>query len=633
MGKIMTEADYKRLQTKLDELINQSLVFEGSKTKPKQSNAGINTAKGDIEKYMQKLAKTTNSFGDIARRIGLNPDSYGSKNYEKEYQKGFQQELGKSLIQTYNPEDNTLTTKPNPEVTEEILQAAERIKKYITNTDNTKAGGTVNWDAFKKDPDYNYLMRMKDLMDIKGLSQLYDTDSPKTSKPNEYGLSGKNPSFNYTQVPPSTKSFGGDILKYWASKLAAFTKAKYGLQIKIPGDIFPSGNDKLPPSTLVINFNSAIRCPAWNECLVKYACYARSGEKRTGNNVGSFPSNTNKNLLWELTHGDTTMLQLMMNLVKSYLFNYEGIFNQASETLKRNKIKDISSLLSLELDNELVTGELFNVFKNNQKANAVRLNEDGDFLGQWLVDAWDEFGGKAKAFGIIISAYTCRNLNFEGVKNIVLNSSNIANKNVDRYFIALSEEVYNSFDDTYDGFDEQTGKLSIILKPLGDYDELGNWKPNGKFYYKCPCNIEEVMGPKVKNKTKSEDYDCYKCEVCYTPNNLSNQPYYVFVKVHGESNIGNFKDRKMKNIGFSEHYLENIQKSGIAQSLNETYESYQEDENIDLNTNQAFSQITRNAVLTMNRRFASYGSMLEEERSKIEETFKKTLDRINNVEF
>ena len=36
---------------------------------------------------------------------------------------------------------------------------------------------------------------------------------------------------------------------------------------------------KVPENTLIVNFTTAIGCPAWNECLVKHACYARQTEK------------------------------------------------------------------------------------------------------------------------------------------------------------------------------------------------------------------------------------------------------------------------------------------------------------------------------------------------------------------
>lgn len=625
----MTEEQYQSLLSRFENLVNETLYLEG-KSKPRQNNLGITKAKDKIQKYMQKSAASGQRFHDVASKLGLNSTGYekGPEKYAKMYNDGFEKELNKNLKQTYGG-SNTLTVTVNPGVNDEILRAAEKIRKYVRQNPQ---GGVIDKEAFAKDPEYKYLMGMKDLMDLRGISYLYDDNSPMPSRPDEYGLKGENPQFDFTHVPQNIgakNGYSGDIMKYWLSKLRSFTTAKYGLDVYIPDDIFPSGNNKLPSTTLVINFNSAIRCPAWNECLVKYACYARSGEKKSGYN-SSFRSNTNKNLLWELTNGDSEMLHLMMNLVKSYLFNYESIFNQAKDLLYQYKIKNIESLLNIDFDDELISGELFDIFKNNQMATAVRLNEDGDFLGQWLVDAWDEFGGKVRKFGIVISAYTCRNLNYEGVKNIVLNSSNIANKNVDRYFIALSEEAYNAFDDTHEGFDPETGKLKVVLKPLGFF-EGGKWVPNGKYYYKCPCNIEEIMGPK-KEKTSPEDYDCYKCETCYTPNTLNNgEPYFVFVKVHGEANIKNLKERNNGNFqfGFSEHYMENMQKTKGYQQINENIQDETDGDTSDI----AINQVTRNAVLSMNRRFMSFGNALQEEREKVEEEFKKTLDRINNVEF
>lgn len=594
-----------------------------------QNNKGIDAAKAGVLGHMRGLATDkTGRFQSAASEVGLNPTGYerGPKEYQKMYKAGFDAEMSNGLQASYDPASKTVSTKFNPEITQEIKDAAQRIRQYVNQN---KFGATINWDKFKEDPDYVYLMRMKDIMDRKGLACLYDDNAPLPSD-SSYDIKQDDASnFDYGGVTLNKKGEVSDydsITDFWTSRVKNFVESKYGFDISIPQKAFSAGNNKLSNDTLIVNFTSALRCPAWNECLVKHACYARAGEKP---HTAALRANTNRYLLWELTRGDDEMLRLMMNMVKAYMFNYERIYSAASGMLRKAGIKSVNDLLSLDLDNEIINEELLELFQRNMNVRNVRLNEDGDFIGQWLVDAWDKFGGQLQRFGIVISAYTCRNLNYEGVKNIVLNSSNTANKNVDRYFIAISEEAYSSFDDTHEGFDPQTGRLKTVLKPLGTFDNAGRWAPNGNMYYKCPCGNENIMGPKKKKdeKTKPMDYDCYKCNTCYTPNNLNGgKPYYVFVKVHGSSEAAlQERDGGSFRFGFSEHFIEN----GGNVPSQKPAEPINEEATISNGPNLALMQVTNNMVTSMNNKFSSYSPGLEE--AKVKNTFNQLLERINNA--
>ena len=605
-----------------------------------KTNKGIDAAKAGVMSHMRGLAKDgTGNFQQTASEIGINADGFekGDKQYKKTYDAGFKQEFDKGLTTSYDPNAKTFSTQFNSEITQEIKDAAQRIRQYVNQN---KYGGTINWEAFKRDPDYVYLMRMKDIIDRKGLTILYDDNAPLPSSKG-YGIDKKGTeNFDYGGVEfnQNGEVSGYDsVIDFWTSKVRNFVESKFGFDLSIPQKAFSAGNDKLPNNTLIVNFTSALRCPAWNECLVKHACYARAGEKP---HTAVLRANTNRYLLWELTRGDNEMLKLMMNMVKAYIFNYETIYNSASGILRKQGIKNINDLLNLDLDNGLVTETLFEQFNSAKNVTNVRLNEDGDFIGQWLVDAWDDFGGKLKKFGVVISAYTCRNLNYEGVQNIVLNSSNVANKNVDRYFIAISEEAYASFDDTHEGFDPQTGRLKTVLRPLGTFDETGQWTPNGNMYYKCPCGNESIMGPKKKKEEKNSlmDYDCYKCNTCYTPNNLNGgKPYYVFVKVHGSSEAAlQERDGGSFRFGFSEHYNENKanyqppKKTKSKAKKQQVKEGIEQQEVVSNGPNLALMQVTNNMVTSMNRRFSSYNPTMEEERVKND--FNQLLERINNAD-
>ena len=624
MAKI-TLKEYNEFLDNFEKQLKESIHLQEAAP----DNKGIGAAKAGVLAHMRDLAKDgTGRFQNAASEVGLNPTGYerGDKEYQKTYNAGFNSELEKGLTTSFDPNSKTVSTQFNPEITQEIKDAAQRIRQYVNQN---KFGATINWEAFKADPDYVYLMRMKDIIDRKGLTILYDDNAPLPSATSWGIKKGDTSGFDYGGVSVNKKGqvTGYDsIIDFWTSKVKNFVESKFGFDIQIPQKAFASGNDKLPDNTLIVNFTSALRCPAWNECLVKHACYARAGEKPHTNVL---KANSNRYLLWELTRGDDEMMRLMINMVKAYMFNYELIYNEAAGMLRKAGIKNVNDLLSLDLDNELIDENLLEVFNKYKNVSNVRLNEDGDFIGQWLVDAWNKFGGQLKRFGIVISAYTCRNLNYEGVENIVLNSSNTANKNIDRYFIAISEEAYSAFDDTHEGFDPETGRLKTVLKPLGTFDESGKWTPNGNMYYKCPCGNEDIMGPKKKKELKTSlmDYDCYKCNTCYTPNELNNgQPYYVFVKVHGSSESAlKERDGGSFRFGFSEHFRENAGNAGVPEA------PLQEDVQISNGTNLALVQVTNNMVTSMNNRFSSYNPSLEE--AQVKNKFKHLLERINNTKF
>lgn len=608
-------------EEQLKKLIETTIFYEGRDFTP---NKSMKSASNKVYTYMQNLARhDKEKFDKTAKELSLDPEDFagGEKKYAKTYQDK-RDAFAKSAIQDkYDKNTNTVITSVDDNVSDEIKNAAKRIKEYIHQN---KMGGTVDWSRLKQDPDYDYLMRMKDLLDRQGLSSLYDDNAAlTTTAASEYNIQkGDDENFNYVGVDNNILKKYNSIRDFWKSRLGRYMDSKFGIQIKMP-KMFGQGNGKVPTDTLIVNFTSSFRCPAWNECLVKHACYARADQKRENT---SFYADTNKNLMWELTRTDDTMMGLMMNMLKTYIFNYDYIYNETSGILKKNGVKSLEDLINLDLSNPIIQETLGEKFRKHANVQNIRLNENGDFIGQWLVDAFDKFGSELAPFGIKISAYTCRNLNFEGIKNIILNSSNIANKGVDRYFIAITEKAYNAFDDTNEGF--ENGRLKVVLKPLGKYDETGNWTPTGEYYYKCPCGDTNVLGPKVKREDKAlTDYDCYKCNNCYLPN-TNGKPYYVFVKVHG-GGANNLEDRNAGNFsfGFSEHYQERMAAMGKPKKSVVKEEIEPEVNNSDI----ALQQVARNAVYSVNKHFSEFGTQLKED--KVKNDFKTLLERINNTEF
>jgi len=459
---------------------------------------------------------------------------------------------------------------------------------------------------------------------------------------------------------------------YFKAMFNKLLNSKFGYDFKMPTSMYTYGNAKLPNDTLVINFTTAHRCPAWNDCLVGYACYARGSEH---NYEGLHKKNSNLHLMWSSAKHDSSLLNAMFNVIKMHLINpgniatsllndpntqgkwFEILGDKEANFTPLNKKTLIGmtpktqNTLAMPSKNEPeedemptegrtllgqalqeVMGEagrntglpkapkkpkgardnlaglifthkfqdLFDekdieVIKNKPnsfRAKFIRLNEEGDFIGQWLLDAFDEFAGELKVLGISTAAYTCRNLNFTKIQNIIINAStmnvgtggeedgNVSNA-IARRFFAVSSELYNRLDDTY----VPTGrKINYIVPdgkiPKGEYDgkkplvplhETGDglhvkynlkaftngedttnpetfndrFDPNGstikrRLYYKCPCGRHgDVLG----DNGKPLKMDCYLCRMCYEPKDQKVGEIYVLVEVHGD-NIDSFDMNK-----------------------------------------------------------------------------------------
>lgn len=554
----------------IESLLNESIICEASgdltttmrKKITKYINDKLESGDEDIKQLISSLGYNLNYNLDDARNI--------YRNLFKEHQ-------------------------ISKEVVDDILNVANILSNYVDNNGNIflrRTEANDRKDVRYLEDDYptekvNEIIRLKEFMELNGLSYLFDKKANIGT--HKYGMSGKyddtsNLDFNnitdkeketYIKGKIASPEDGEYLMK--RAFMLKYLNAKYGMELKIPNISFSKGNKKLPNSTLIINFDSAVGCPAWNECIVKHACYARGGEK-IHNNV--YQANKNRTLMWRATQNDPELLKLLMDFVKSYCFNYE---NAAKEIVKMGltKIKNVNTLVkklsTTPLNDAFFTPEILNIMSNNKRIENIRLNENGDFIGQWLVDAWDNAAAELKLCGINTSAYTCRHLNYEGVKNIILNSSFISEKgNIARHFIAVPEEIYNLLEETYNGKNNQLvlNKNNVVIpnyKPLFD---IKTGQPNGRLYYKCPC--DRKIG---KNKI-----NCYQCQVCYQPNPNQNQTI-VFVKAHG-SGAKNLSRDNINTIGVSQNLLgydfssikNNKKKKNEGVELN--YKSLRLDENV-----------------------------------------------------
>lgn len=430
------------------------------------------------------------------------------------------------------------------------------IEKLPSSKDNvSKKRGYVQLPGMSKGYTPYEIIQGKKFIDLMGLSFLYDK-SYLAAHPNQedrYGLKFNDGKFNLDDIDVNDIS-KSQIEKYRKDKTMTFNRAKsglgesiviryleskYGVTLETPIN-FAKGNAKLE-KTLIVNFTAAWKCPAWNECLVKHACYARSGEK-THRQV--YDSNERKHFMWILCEGDETLKGIVFDYLKTCVINYEAMANKSLKITGKKYTPDelfdmtFDELNDLGLVNSYAEGEQVDkeVADGVIKVNNIRLNENGDFISAGILDIFDGYAREFSKIGVVTSAYTCRNLAKKPMKNIVLNASVTGVKNADRYFVAVPEDVYNSLPDTFQSTNtlpDKYGSMSHSPKYLGKNGSKQN------LYYKCPCGNNSV---KLSSDKKDSSVNCYHCRICYNKPSaevLSMLPeggkIVVFVKAHGTS--------------------------------------------------------------------------------------------------
>ena len=219
-------------------------------------------------------------------------------------------------------------------------------------------------------------------------------------------------------------------------------KVKDGLPLELKGKSFSFGNMKVPEDVMIINLTSAMNCPAakLGECPFTEVCYARMEEK-----------------------GPMANLQLR-NLRNQHMYKYLSG-------------KEILKLIETYIEQAPV------------RIRYIRISEDGDFPDQDTLNFCDKLAGHIKAkYGIQTAAYTHRQLDYSGVKNIIINASDYRIQNATRYFIC-------------------TDKESWAALPEGISD--GSTNPGGvdtsNGVFKCHC-------------------DCRKCYFCYRTKEENGEP-------------------------------------------------------------------------------------------------------------
>ena len=618
----------------IDESIKSAIVLNEA-----PNDVFIKGFKNDIENQIQSRLSNDSNFRNQADEIGITPD------YSDEARKNY-----------INQIKNT-KGKYRKSVNDEI-KAVVRILR-----DNTNSTGGVNFRKINNEANanaysvngepltYNRILRIKDFIDSMSLRYLYDS-SVSPTQVQKFGLNNdpnnENPEndFDINTITDShfndyksrekndgnkKKLTTNDLKKAILDK---YLQSAYGIQFNAPS--FDLGNKKVV-GALMINFTSAYKCPAWNECLVKHACYARAGETRHYNNTKT--SNDRKNLMWLACEDDPKMLNLVYNLLKSYVVGWTAVGRKLAKNpeLFNSVGGDINKLSQMYFSE--MPQEVLEVIKECKRVSYIRLNENGDFINQKLLDSFDKLAGDFKLIGVNTAAYSCRNLQFDKLKNIIINASRteMEGPTIQRYFYAVPVKMYEAFEDTYTSASMSNSFDSIgkMPKPLFSIDANGNKTPNGSFYYKCPCSRKDftLIGDNGEMKENSE-VNCYQCHLCYETNSeemvnalRNGGKFYVFVKAHGT--FANMLDERREKkiidtVGVPENYQIGMRDTGEGYDNSEPVAESKSLINESTMQNEAFIEITKNAIYSMTEHFKGFG--MNENKSNF---FSKAVKKIN----
>lgn len=600
----------------LDNIINKHLhnVLIEANIDVSRDNV-LNNAQKRITSYLKELIKN----GDSSVIQIMNNMGYNANFNKNEVRKERERIFNGSWIAD--------------ELTNDIIKIVKILQQYV----NGHGGINLNKLKDEHSNDYNLIMRIKNFLDLKGLTFLYDKSSNIPSR--SYGINWNkgedenNLDFNQikdSELPDYRKgnreTWGDDeIRNFMKQKLIdQYMEAKYGMSLEVPNITFSNGNGKLPNNVLIVNFTSAINCPAWNECLVKHACYARAGEKQHRN---VYISNENRSLFWRASENDPKLLNLLMEFIRSYCFNFNKV---ASELIKLGLAKGTPDKLAtkmsrLQLSDSFYTPEIIEIMKQNKRMDYIRLNENGDFIGQWLVDAWENEATEYLPYDIHVSAYTCRHLNYDGIKNLILNTSFVTgNGNVARHFIALPQDVYDALDETYGGPNNTLiiDGRDVEPNPQPLYDvQVVNGKeqllPSKKMYYKCPCG-------RGKKKGENKGVNCYQCSLCYQPK-ASDDSLYVFVAAHGGSKEQlNGYDLIENRIGVSKNFFNYYKGQPIIRENDRS-------RILNIASRQGIQGVAKNAISSVYQHFRELDSTNMNETQVIKLTENEFIDIVKNT--
>lgn len=604
--------------------------------------------------------KGSEELRGAASNIGINPD------YSEEGRDEFKG-------QNFNG-DNSFKKEAAEEANRKHKAAIRLLRKFITRSPEKTArgesvlvpGGAIAWDKLKvelanhpqkyENLTYDEVCKIKDNLDLHNMRGAYDPTirsagedkfgTFKANKDDEF-LNVDNFDFNdiYSakQIKAGKKTEGQKPLRsdedaiLHIKKVTAerYINTHYGIKMDIPS--VSLGNKKVK-NAMIINFTSAFRCPAWNDCLVKHACYARSGEMQH-NNVKH--ANDRRNLMWLSAAGDEEMMKLIHGYLLSYLVSWSKVEKKIKPILSEEFMAKVGELSGQDLDGSGVGAiveamskmwcheivgipGMEKIIEESLSVKDIRINENGDFINQSMLEEFDQYiAGEFALIGVTCAAYSCRNLQFGRIKNIIINASRTgmrdsegenAGNTIERYFVAMPTEMYDCFEDTFNGYEVESddiGSIGRLKQPKPLYKVVEG--PDGAetygevrgYYYKCPCAREDfsMNGEKF-------NVNCYNCHMCYERVNVGDiKKMFVFVRAHGSEReyIGQQREKFIKkHMGVSAGYFEKAKASKEQGKLKEGVEPM--DENLLASMEQEGLQtITDNAIMSMTQHFSEIG--------------------------
>lgn len=648
-------------------------LFEADKYQKNRSN--------ELLKAVTDKVRSSDELMDAADNLGINMD--WSKEGEKQFRKG-----------AFN-RDNTMKSGKNKEAVRKSKAAINLIRQFIRkNADKTASGekvlvpgGAINMkslrDELESNPQkyanltFNEFMRIKDHLDLSGLRGTYDPTirgnggerfGTTRERGDEYldvdGLDFNTISPKHIQTTRKLNKdemADSDIVAKAESEVRRvsaekYVMTRYGISMELPS--VSLGNKKVK-NAMIINFTSAFRCPAWDDCLVKHACYARSGEMMHTNVK---MANDRRNLMWLSAAGD----EKLMKMVHSYLMATLVSWDKALKYIKKNATEDdlsqIGELVGFQLTSQRKIGkavdELSKLWCHElvkvpivkealieaRRVTDVRINENGDFINQPMLEEFDKYiAGEFMLIGVTCAAYSCRNLQFGKIEHIIVNASRTAMKNYDdeynkndetgaiqRYFVAVPGEMYDAFEDTFGSLtvgSDTVGSLGQLRRPMPLYDVLTDKEGKDSYgeikayYYKCPCARKDFR------TTSNGEFtvNCYNCHMCYEkPSGQDYKKMFVFVKAHGseKSYIGKEREQFVRQqIGVPKGYLEwraeklkkeaeEQQKKGRRNNVKESVEFNAGLNETDNTTtfrqmqDEGIKEVTNNAIMSMTQHFS-----------------------------
>lgn len=619
----------------VEEILNESVILKEDEEfidnydkvndwKKRQSNYARQRIKNKIFDILDSdNTDKKNALRNASKESGVNLDNfYSSKD-----------EYYGDMISTYNLMNGKNISNS---VRDDIINAIEVLRKYIDPLSGKIKEDMAN-DLGKENT--IYIMNMKRFLDRQGLTYLYDktyyskneeTDEITPIKP-QFGLPSWDPNKDeelfpmdlirarldlndYSSLTPSEinnylkdkknqSEFKGErgleyvIQSNKKTLVKRYIDSRYGMQFDVPS--FSVGNMKLK-KTLIINFSSAMGFPAWDNCLVKHACYARASEK--GIHGGQqYAANEKKRMLWLTATSDPTLEELLKSYLRATVINYDKVLKKCF----KNEDVTVETLIDTPLSE--FDEEVLNVIAKNCIVRDIRFNENGDFLSQEILEMADRIAEEFKLIGVNTSAYTCMTLNYSNIRNIILNASKQGLDTTDpkgdnfaRYFVCVPHSVYENYPD--DVWEINNALETITPRPIETV------KPNGEsaWLYKCPCDHTLFDSKKKTN--------CYQCHMCYEPNKLQGGDVFVIVESHGpaEKRLNLLKPSNYYNmIGMPKHIK-------LKKPISATESSLHINSDI-LNSDEAVNTICDNAISSMNTFF--------KDRREINESFKKTYKR------